>query len=299
MRSLHLKSAEALILNLFILISALVLHTGIAKAQRLHEKDVIKAEELLASGELDQAITLYEKTLTVLINQRAHTKNDAELGKVHSRIGQLYIKKMRGEPRPEYSLEYRSRAAFHYIRCTQSNNISSMLKESICAPQVAQLTAPLRVVGEAYQINVVHPIFFRGPARDGQLLPKGLVSVEIKKKPNSASEQRLIRLPMENPLDFTERDYMPARPLLDDPTGLVIRPQLGDPTYEKFHAQNRKIPKIPGYIFASIGIISLMTPIIMEVSDFDNKMGDQGVRLLYLSGGISAGLGTGWLVWAW
>ena len=100
-----------------------------------------------------------------------------------------------------------------------------MIKSSVCESQVQQLTAPLLIVGEAYSINVIHPDYFKGPIKNGNLLPKGLVSIEFQKKANSPVEKQLIKIPMTSPLDFSEKNYMPPRPLLQNPIGLVLDQQ--------------------------------------------------------------------------
>ena len=265
-----------------------------AFAQMPHESLVVRAEEALARGQLDFAIETYETALQTHLGQS--NPDDAELGKLHSRIGQLYIKKMRTEPRPDFSLDYRAKAAFHYIKCTESKELSQMIKSSVCESQVKQLTAPLLTIGEAYSINVIHPEYFKGPVKNGHLLPKGLVSIEYQKKANSPIERQLIRIPMVNPLDFTEKNYMPPRPLLQNPVGLVLD-QDGEKSSSYKTAST--IPRLPGYILAGVGLIGLSTGAILQLSGVPNPMGKQGQDLIYLTSGISLGLGTGWLIWAW
>lgn len=265
-----------------------------AFAQMPHESLVVKAEEALAKGRLDYSIETYETALQIHLSQT--NPDDAELGKLHSRIGQLYIKKMRTEPRPEFSLDYRAKAAFHYIKCTESKELSQVIKSSVCESQVKQLTAPLLTIGEAYLIRVIHPTYFKGSISSGQLLPKGLVSIEFQKKVNSPLEKQLIKIPMANPLDFSEKNYMPPRPLLQNAAGLV----LDSPELSKSLYQNKtSIPRLPGYILAGVGLICLGTGAILQLSEVPNPMGKQGQDLIYLSGGISLGLGAGWLIWAW
>ncbi len=277
------------------IIALIIGNSGYSLAQSPHEALVIQAEEALAKGDLDFAIDTYETALQVHLRKRDDS-NDAELGKLHSRIGQLYIKKMRTEPRPEFSLDYRSRAAFHYVQCTQSKDLTQIIKASVCESQVQQLTAPFQMIGEVQHIRVLHPLYFKGPLKNGQLLPKGLVSLEFQKKANGPIEKQLINIPLANPLDFTEKDYMPPRPLLDNPVGLVLD-QQGVKT--KSYQSKTNVPKIPGYLLAGVGLIGLSTGAILHLSGVPNPMGKQGQDLIYLSSGISLGLGSAWLIWAW
>ena len=263
-------------------------------AQMPHESLVVKAEEALTKGRLDYAIETYENALEIHVSQKK--PDDAELGKLHSRIGQLYIKKMRTEPHPELSLDYRAKAAFHYIKCTESKELSQVIKSSVCESQVEQLTAPFLTIGEAYLINVIHPTYFKGPIANGKLLPKGLVSIEFQKKVSSPLEKQLIKIPMATPLDFTEKNFMPPRPLLQNSSGLVLdSPGINKSSYQT----QTSVPRLPGYILAGVGLIGLGTGAILQLSGVPNPMGKQGQDLIYLSGGISIGLGTGWLLWAW
>ena len=171
-----------------------------------------------------------------------------------------------------------------------------MIKSSVCESQVQQLTAPLLIVGEAYSINVIHPDYFKGPIKNGNLLPKGLVSIEFQKKANSPVEKQLIKIPMATPLDFSEKNYMPPRPLLRNPIGLVLDQQGAK---SQSYKTKTNIPHLPGYILAGVGLIGLSTGAILQISGVPNPMGKQGQDLIYLTSGISLGLGTGWLIWAW
>ena len=79
--------------HMFILMLSLIFLTTpqLSMAQSQHELRVVKAEELIARGSLPQAIEIYELALSDLLSGRTQYEQ-SEIGKIHSRLGQLYIR---------------------------------------------------------------------------------------------------------------------------------------------------------------------------------------------------------------
>lgn len=282
-----------------------LLYVSNAAAQSDHERKVIRAEELLAEGALTEAVNLYEVALKNLI-QRQNPSDRAEIGKIHSRLGQLYLKQMLKASSGDYALEFQALAARHYLQCVQIKELSDIIRERICAPKVEELLAPIRVIGEPYLLEVIHPSAFRGRVTNGQLLPRGLVSISSQKSTTSPPEQSLIRIPQEVPLDFTERSYMPERPLLKNAKGLVFRPVPNSPEYELYKnalgndpSLGTKVPIAPGVLMSGLGISGIITGVVIQGLKLNVPMGAQGVKALYIAGGVFTTLGGAWLVWAW
>ena len=303
---LRLLSLSQSFICVSLVIAGLQISPHQAQAESAHERAVIHAEELIAKGSLAEAISQYESTLNVLLSQELDSEGRGEVGKVHSRLGQLYLKRMLKAPSGDYALDYQARAALHYLKCVQINELSSIIRERVCAPKVEQLLTPLRVVGKPYRLDILHPVAFRGATSNGQLLPRGLVSISYQKTVTTPAEQRLIRLPQETPLDFTERSYMPPRPLLNSTKGLVFKPIPSSPEYKLYQraiAQQsnsaQKTPIVPGILMAGVGIAGLITGGVIDGLSIDVPMGNEGVKALYIAGGVFTALGGAWLSWTW
>ena len=293
--------------HMFILILSLILLTTpqLSMAQSQHELRVVKAEELIARGSLPQAIEIYELALSDLLSGKTQYEQ-SEIGKIHSRLGQLYIKSMLRASNGDFAIEFQAKAALHYLKCVQVKELSSIIRERVCAPKVEELLTPLRVIGDPHHIEVLHPAAFRGKTGNGRLLPRGLISISYRKNESSLAEQRLIKLPQERPLDFTERSYMPPRPLLNSSNGLVLKPVPNSPEYKLYQSaleagpnQGSHIPMAPGILMTGIGVGGLITGGVIQGLDIYVPMGDQGVKALYIAGSVLTALGAGWLTWAW
>ena len=271
-----------------------------ARGQTSHERSVTRAEELIAKDQIVEAIKVYEVALSEFISRSDQHAEEAEVGKIHSRLGQLYLKRMLNDGRSEHALEFRTQAAYHYLKCVRVSKLSSIIRERICAPKVSQLTAPLNIIGIANELKIIHPRAFRGPTANGQFVPRGLLSIEYRIKATRTLERRLIRIPQDRPLDFTERNYMPPRPLLGSAKGLVLAPAPNSEDYKAYMKALKpvKIPLFPGILMGSAGIGGLITGSILQGLDLNTPMGDEGNKAFFIAGGVLTALGTSWLIWA-
>lgn len=270
-------------------------------AQTPTEREVIRAEELVSKDRLDQAIGIYEQ---LIINEHQlvqTTGNDAQLGTLHLRAGQLYLKQMRGESRPEIASALEASASLHFLRCSQTVQLDPSLKDGICVAQVNERLSPLQIIGSAYQVVVRHPIAFQGLVKSGSLLPRGPVSLEIIRAPESFPEARVIQIPQATPIDLTERDFMPSRPTLSNPENFVLSHLV--PPEQRSPKESSSIPSLPGYLMTGVGVVALSAWSILRFTkasaQFNLNNDDERISWFLISGAPLTVLGGAWLVWTW
>ena len=171
----------------------------------------------------------------------------------------------------------------------------------------------LQLKGKVDQIIVRHPAPFQGPIRPGGLLPKGMVSLEIIVNSKRPHEYRVVRIPQTQPLVFVEMDYMPSRPKMKNPAGLVIRPGRGqtlmglsgdsaEPSSRPSHVVH-DLPAMPGYILMGVGVASFITGGIIHFGNFDDTDLAAGktrsINWSLISGATFLTLGGGWIAFTW
>jgi hypothetical protein len=290
----------------------MVIHMSVpAVAQTTHQQDVTQAEELINAGQLDLALQLYIQILERYTQRSSQEMSKGEQGKIHLRLAQLYHKKVKLEPTPEVAFKFEARSAYHFLLCSQSEGLSSILREDICKAQVQRRLKPLQVKGKVEKITVRHPAPFQGPIKPGGLLPKGMVSLEIIVSKKRAPEYRVVSIPQTQPLVFYETDYMPSRPQMKNPAGLVFKPEAHQQGFTRAQAQSssnsshvvRDLPTTPGYVMLSLGLASFIAGSVIHFGDFDDKDIAAGksrsVTWSMISGTTLTTLGGGWIAFTW
>ena len=296
--------------SLFIFCILLIVGVPVSQAVPTHQQDVIQAEELINAGQIDLALQLYEQILVRYNRRTTYEISEAERGKIHLRLAQLYQKKVKQEPTPEIAFELEARSAYHFLQCSRAEGLSSMLREDICGAQVKQRLRPLQVKGEVEQIIVRHPVPFQGPIKPGGLLPKGMVSLEVIVNKKRAPEYRVVSIPQTQPLIFMATDYMPSRPRMKNPAGLVLRPEgqsvgFGDASDQRGPSSNsmRDVPTTPGYVMIGIGLAAFIAGGVIHFGDFTDAEIAAGksrsVAWSMISGATLVTLGGGWVAFTW
>ena len=282
-----------------------VMHSGVSLAQApsVSDIEITRAEELARAGNIDLAIQSYEHILGL------RALKESQRGVSHMRLGRLYIQKLNSEAATELAIELNARAAYHFLRCEQSQGLDDIFRIDICGAEVRQRLAPLKVRGPVESIIVKRPEAFSGRLASSGLLPRGMVSLEVMVRGKLKPEYRVVSIPQSVPLDFTTYNYMPPQPRIKNPSQLILYPSQGRATramidYSQLQEVQshsaRKPPRTLGYIFTGIGLAALGAGAIISASDIIVPLGrEEGMKWILVGGGAFILIGSSWLVYTW
>ena len=267
-----------------------------------------QAERYVEDLKLIEAIRLYEDLID----------SYGTFGKVHFRLGQLYLKRVTANVSPEFNAQMKAFAGFHFLNCTKDPKVSEIIKTQVCEKGLKPLLSPLNLRGEVKSAQVISPRPFQGRFTSGDLLPNGPVSIEVVTPESAAPQPFNIQLPSETSLNVSSERFIPARPQLQGDAllqgGSTLDQTNSSPRAPLFVAEKVK-PKeeytpslLPGWILAGVGTALVTTGIILYLDrvsspertfEFDKLYPADLPAYLWAPGAVLSLAGTGWLVWAW
>lgn len=310
MRSSIFKHQRLRSLSVIALTFVLVLCSlSFASAQTLHEQEVSRAEGLIDSQEVEQALNLYREILQRYEQRPRSEISEPELGKLHLRLAQVYLKRAQIESNGDMMLLYESSAAYHFWRCSRIAGLDSLLRDDICRREVGDRMAPLQVRGPFQRLFVSHPEAFRGDVVPGAWLPKGRVVLQVTLKQGD-SKQYMLNLPQERPLELETPSLTVQPPRLSqrNTAGLILRPEGSDLVMNKTKSNGgsqskrtiHQVPVVPGYIMAGAGVATLIASSLIYFDVIDPEAGrDRTLNWTLISGASLVVVGGGWIAFTW
>ena len=289
---------------LFLVCTLSLISSPAVFGQTGHERDVSQAEMLIDQQQIDEALNLYRQILTRYEQRPPSEISEAELGKLHLRLAQVYLKRAQVESSGDVMLLLESYAALHFWRCSRTKGLDSLLRDDICRRQVMERMAPLQVRGKFKELFVSHPEAFRGVIRPNMLLPKGQVILRVTPE-RGPPTQKLINIPQETPLIFQAEPSLTAQPPLlnkRNTAGLILRPQgasdeQSNPSSKTLHS----IPSAPGYVMVAIGVVGLVIGGLAQAGIPAKPPAgkERTVKWSFISGASLMAVGGGWIALTW
>jgi hypothetical protein len=267
-----------------------------------------QAERYVEELKLIEAIRLYEDLID----------SYGTFGKVHFRLGQLYLKRVTVDASPEFVAQMKAFAGFHFLNCTKDPKVSAIIKTQVCEKGLKPLLSPLHLRGEVKSAQVLSPRPFQGRFISGDLLPNGPISIEVVTLESATPQLFNLQLPSQVPLNVSSERFIPARPQLKGDGLLRGSPPLDQATTppraplfvtEKVKPKEEYTPSlIPGWVLVGVGAALVTTGVTLYLDrvsspertfEFDKLYPADLPAYIWAPGAVLSMAGTGWLVWAW